>query len=64
MNEGNVLNNNISVNVTHLSDYSNHNLNLNANNYNINKSEDISNDTFDEFEIEKEVLLRKLPKNI
>ncbi|WP_049430911.1 hypothetical protein [Staphylococcus hominis] len=60
MNEGNVLNNNISVNVTHLSDYSNHNLNLNVNNYNINKSENISNDTFDEFEIEKRGVIMKI----
>ena len=60
MNEGNVLNNNISVNVTHLSDYSNHNLNLNENNYNINKSENISNDTFDEFEIEKRGVIMKI----
>lgn len=56
-NESNMLNNNVSVNISNLSDYSNHSLNSNVNNYNINKSENISDDTFGEFEIEKEVLL-------
>ncbi|EOB9080715.1 replication initiator protein A [Staphylococcus aureus] len=64
MNEDNILDNSNSVNVPNHSDHSNHNLNSNVNNPDNNKSKDFSDDTFDEFETEREMLLQQLPKSI
>lgn len=64
MNENNILDNNNSVNVSNHSDHSNHNLNTNVNNSDNNKPKNFSDDTFDEFETEREMLLQQLPKSI
>lgn len=64
MSESNMLANNNSVNVSNHSDHSNHNLNSNVNNSDNNKPKNFSDDTFDEFETEREMLLQQLPKSI
>lgn len=61
MSESNILDNNNSVNA---SNHSNHKSNSNVNNYDINKSNNASDDMFDESETEREVLIQQLPKNI
>ncbi|EOD3680212.1 replication initiator protein A [Staphylococcus aureus] len=64
MNEDNILDNSNSVNVPNHSDHSNHNLNSNVNSSDNDKPKNFSDDTFDEFETEREMLLQQLPKSM